>query len=195
MKKIITTVILCLGLFQSYAQTLTYDDFKSLIPYLKTEDWKSAFKESAKLLKSADKDTSEFHAIILYINIFSAAGMVTEEQMTYKELEKNVMKFQGQKIIMSAHPVTTKDGALRQVKFDVTDSTNTAFIAATNSKGVNILCFEKFLFKDKINLADFPEESFVRCGGTLEKIETNPNKSMIWILRLTVKDAFARKTN
>ena len=195
MKNILTTVVLFLGLFQSYGQTLTYDDFKSLIPYLQTENWKSAFKESTKLLKSADKDTSEFHAIILYINIFSAAGMVTEGQMTYKELENNVMKFQGQKIIVSAHPVTIKDGALRQIKFDVTDSTNAAFVAATNSKGTNILCMEKFTFKDKINLDDFPEKTIVRCGGTLEKIETNPNKSMIWILRLTVKDAFARKAN
>ena len=121
--------------------------------------------------------------------------MVTENQMTYKELEKNVLKFQGQKIIMSAHPVTTKDGALRQLKFEVTDSTNTAFTSATNSAGENILCFEKFIFKDKINIDDFPEKSFVRCGGTLEKIETNPSKSLIWILRLTVTDAFARKTN
>ena len=121
--------------------------------------------------------------------------MVSENQMTYKELEKNVMKFQGQKIMMSAHPVTTKDGALRQIKFDVSDSTNAAFTSATNSNGANILCFEKFTFKDKINLDDFPEKSFVRCGGTLQKIETNPNKSLIWVLRLTVIDAIARKTN
>lgn len=195
MKKVLTLIILFIGLNQSFGQTLSYDDFKSLIPYLKTEDWKSAFKVSSKLLKSADKDTSEFHAIILYINIFSAAGMVTENQMTYKKLEKNVMKYQGQKIIMAAHPVTTRDGALSQIKFEVTDSTNIAFTSATNNAGTNILCFEKFIFKDKINLDDFPEKSIVRCGGTLEKIEINPNKSMIWILRLTVSDAFARKTN
>ncbi|TCC89195.1 hypothetical protein EZ428_15955 [Pedobacter frigiditerrae] len=194
MKKLLTLIILFVGLNQSYGQTLTYDDFKSLIPYLKTEDWKSAFKESSKLL-TAEKDTSDFHAIILYINIFSAAGMVTENQMSYKELEQNVMKFQGQKIIMPAHPVTTKDGALSQLKFEVTDSTNTAFTSAANSTGTNILCFEKFIFKDKVNLDDFTEKSIVRCGGTLEKIETNPNKSLIWILRLTVKDAFARKAN
>jgi hypothetical protein len=35
--------------------------------------------------------------------------------------------------------------------------------------------------------------SFVRCGGTLEKIEFNPNQSKIWIMRLTVSDAFIRK--
>jgi hypothetical protein len=195
MKKTVVIFILSLVLFQSYGQTLSHDDFVSLIPYLKKEDWKSAFKESTKLLNAAEKDTSEFHAIILYINIFSAAGMVTEKKMTYKDLKKNVLKYEGQKIIMPAHPVTNRDGALRQIKFDVTDSTNTAFTSATNEDGVNILCFEKFIFKDKIILEDFPVKSFVRCGGTLQKIEFNPNESLIWILRLTVTDAFARKSN
>ena len=195
MKKILITTIFLFGLISGYSQTLTDQDFRSLIPYLKIEDWKGAYKKSSKLLKSAENDTSEFHAIILYINIFSGAGMVSENKMTYKKLEESIMKFQGQKIIMSAHPVTIKDGALRQIKFDVTDSTNAGFISATNSKGVNILCFEKFLFKDKIVLTDFPEKIIVRCGGTLEKIEFNPNQSTIWILRLTVTDAFARKAN
>lgn len=195
MKKIIIKLVLLFGLCQSYGQTVTYDNFKSLIPYLKAEDWNSSFNESSKFLLSAEKDTSDFKAIVLYINILSAAGMVTKGEMTYSELEKNVMKFQGQRIIMSAHPVTAKDGALRQIKFDITDTKNEAFCSATNASGQNILCFEKFIFKDKINLNDFPDHSFVRCGGTLAKIETNPNKSMIWILRLTVKDAFARKPN
>jgi hypothetical protein len=195
MKKIFIAVMISLGIYTSYGQTLTYEDFKSLIPHLQKEDWKSAFKASAKLLDNSENDSSEFHAIIVYINIFSAAGMVTEKQMTYKELEENIMKFQGQKIVMSAHPVSTRDGALGQIKFDVSDSTNAAFTSATNAKGTNILCFEKFQFKDKIDLEDYPEKSFVRCGGTLSKIEFNPNKSTVWILRLTITDAFVRKAN
>lgn len=195
MKNFLLTIFLFVGLFQTSGQSLSYDDFKELIPYLVSEDWKSAFKQSGILLKSAGKDTSEFRAIILYINILSAAGMVTEGQMSYKELKKNVLKYKGQKIIMSAHPVTTKEGALNQIKFYDSDSTKTAFTAATNIEGVNILCFEKFTFKEGINLDLFPEKSIVRCGGTLENIETNPNESLIWILRLTVTDAFARKAN
>lgn len=195
MKKILSTLIILLGFFVANAQTVTYDDFKSLIPYLKTEDWKSAFNESSKLLKSAKKDTSEFKAIVLYINIFSASGMVANGDMSYRELEKNVTKFVGQKIIMSSHPVTTREGALRQTKFSITDTTNEAFTSATNANETKILCFEKFLFKDKIDISNFSSKTLVRCGGILEKVETNPNKSMIWILRLTVNDAFARKTN
>ncbi len=187
-KKTLTTLILFLAVTQSYAQTLTREDFTGLIPYLKTEDWKSAFSESEKLLQSAENDTSDYHAIILYIHIFSAAGMVTQDQMTHKELEKKVMKFQGQKVLMSAHKFS-------QETFDTSSTPNTAFQSATNAKGVNILCFEKFFFTDKINLDDYTENTFVRFGGVLEKIEINPNKSKIWILRLTVKDAYARKAN
>ncbi|MDP4208909.1 MAG: hypothetical protein Q8928_08860 [Bacteroidota bacterium] len=192
MKRILTALVFVFGLTMMQAQTVTYEDFKGLIPYLKTEDWKSAFQESSKLLKAADHDTSDFKAIVLYVNIFSAAGMVVNEQMTYKELENNIMQFKGQKIIMSAHPLTIKDGSLNCLKFSVSDTTNEAFTSSTNAKGTNILCFERFHFKDKQNPANFGN-SFVRCGGTLDKIELNPNKSMIWILRLTVKNAFARK--
>ncbi len=52
MKKALTLLILFIGINQSFGQDLSYDDFKSLIPYLKAEDWKSAFNESSKLLKS-----------------------------------------------------------------------------------------------------------------------------------------------
>jgi hypothetical protein len=193
MKKIILLLVLFVRFQFFYGQTVSYEDFKSIIPYLQIEDWKMAFKESSRILSLAEKDTSEYKAIVLYMNIFSAAGMVSKEQMTFDELSKNIMKYQGQKIIMSGHQVTTEQGALKKLLFSVTDSTNEAFTSATNSKGTSIFCFEHFYLKDKVNTEDF-KDAIVRCGGTLDKIEINPKKSLIWILRLTVKDAFARKT-
>lgn len=190
------TFILLFPFILLNAQTVTHDDFNSLIPYLQTENWKSAFKESSKILKTtSNKEASDLRAIVLYINIFSAAGMVSEGQMSYKKLEKNVMKFRGQKIIMAAHRITTgRAGILNKTYLTVNDTTNTAFTAAANIKGVNILCFEKFLVKDKINV-DKLQNRVIRCGGTLENIELNPNKSTIWILRLTVTNAFVRKAD
>ena len=38
----------------------------------------------------------------------------------------------------------------------------------------------------------FKEKTVVRCGGILKGIEFNPNESKIWIMRLTVTDAFVR---
>lgn len=194
MKNIIIALLL-FGTYSSKAQTVSYEDFKSLIPSLQKEDWKTAFEQSSRLIESAENDTSDYKAIVIYINIFSAAGMVAEGTMTYSQLERHIMKFQGQKIIMSAHPVTKRDGALRQTQFEISNTKDKAYTTSTNAKGTNILCFEVFEFSDKINLEDFPEKSFVRCGGTLDKIELNPNRSLVWIVRLKVKDAFARKPN
>lgn len=194
-EKIILVVLLSFAPFLSIGQTLTYDDFTALIPYLKAQDWNKSFEESGKCLSKAPTDTSEFRAVILYIHIYSAAGLVSENKMKYKKLKKTINQFKGQKIIMSAHQVTKKEGVLNKISFAVTDTTNSAFISATNREGSSILCFEYIYFKDKINPDDFPEKSVVRCGGTLDSIEYNPNQSTIWIMRLKITDAFVRKAN
>lgn len=195
MRKIVAVIVLALTITISYAQTISYDDFKSIIPSLQKEDWSSAFNTSKNLLEAAPNDSSDFKAIVIYINIFSAAGMVTEGKMTYDELEQNIMKFKGQKILMSAHPVSENEGnTLGQIYFSENGSKFEGFTTATNAKGTNIFCFEKFYFNDKLNLKKL-KKSNVRCGGTLDKIELNPNKSMIWIVRLTVTDASVRIAN
>jgi hypothetical protein len=194
MKRCFSIIILTLCFLSTKAQTLSYEDFKRLIPLLEKEDWKSAYQQSEKLLISSKTDTSDFRAIILYANILSAAGMVTENSMSYKEIEKNLMKYKGQKIIFSSHPITEKEGSLNCVQFSDPKLASSAFITATNKRGINILCFEKIVFKHPVKPIDFAG-SFVRCGGILNKIEFNPNKSLIWISRLSVKEGFARSTN
>jgi hypothetical protein len=175
------------------AETLTYESFKSLIPALQKEDWKSAFEQSATLLKGAPNDTSEFKAIIIYVNIYAAAGMVTKNEMTYEALKKNIEPFIGQKVIMSSHPIS-KNPAVTLNRTHI--QPKEAHSTAANSKGTNIFCFENFFFAEEVKPADFDGKGvLVRCGGTLNAIETNPNQSTIWVLRLTVKDAFVRKAN
>lgn len=193
MKKFVFAILFLAGIHLSYGQALTQADCDRLAPYLNKEDWKSAFKESSKLLKANETDSSDFHAMILYINLISAAGMVTETQMSFKELEKMVSKYEGQRIIMMARPVTTRDGVLGKTKFSASETSYEAFTSVTNSKKLNILSFEKFIIKDRININEL-QDTTVNCGGILEKIETNPSMSINWVLRITVKDAFVRKT-
>lgn len=195
MTKHVLIFLLLLGSSFIQAQTITYEDFKSLLPDLQEENWKGAFKKSSKLLSNAIADTSEFKAIVIYINIFSAAGMVSEGKMSYKKLKKHVVQYEGQKILMSAHPIaSSENNTLRKTHFSETDSTYQAFTSATNSEETSIFCFEQFYFNEKVNVAAFGK-SFVRLGGTLEKIEFNPNESTLWIMRLTIRDSFARKAN
>lgn len=73
----------------SYGQVITYDEFKSVIPFLQKEDFKGAFDKTIKLLSNTQNDSSDLRGIVTYMNIFSAAGMVTLDQMTHTEFLKN----------------------------------------------------------------------------------------------------------
>lgn len=193
MTKLLFSLLLAFVVQTSFAQTLSYEDFKTLVPSLKKEAWATVYQDSQVLLDNAPQDTSDFHAIILYIHLYAGAGMVSESQLSYEELQANALNYQGQRVIMAAHPVVDADGGLNQTSIDEENGKYTAFTSAANGKGTSIFCFEKFTFSKKIKIKKFPVGSFVRCGGTLEKIEFNPNQSKIWIMRLTVSDAFIRK--
>ena len=68
----------------------------------------------------------------------------------------------------------------------------TAFTAAANQDRTSIFCMEHMKLK-KAPLP-FKEKTVIRCGGILQGIEFNPNESTIWIMRLTVTNAFVRST-
>lgn len=195
MKKALFTLVCIAMVSLCKAQSITYEDFKSLIPFLQKEDWQSAYNASSKLLEENEVDNDDPRAIVLYINILSGAGLVAQGKLTYEQLEAKILPYQGQHILMASHPLSIKgEDTMNKTFFSETDSTFEAFTTSTNKGGTNILCFEKFYFDEKV-LTNQYKNSMVRCGGKLEKIEFNPNKSTIWILRLTIKDAYHRKAN
>jgi hypothetical protein len=176
----------------SYAQVITYDDFKTVIPFLQTEDFKSAFEKTNQLLSSTQNDSSDLRGIVTYMNIFSAAGMVTLGQMTYEDFSKNANKYIGQMIVMSAHPcIDSSENGYNSLKFITYENKLQGMTITANNAKTNILCFEYFDYSDPINPSDFIGKN-VRCGGILQAVETNPNKSKIWISRLHISNAFAR---
>lgn len=179
-----------------FAQTISYDDFKNVVPSLQKEDWKTAFKTTGKLLKDTETDSSDLHSIVTFIHIFSAAGMVSNGDMSYDELQEAVNPYIGKFVITAAHPLGNPDqkGGLNQTYVTVNDTMMQAFTSATNANGTSIFCFEYS------NLAAPPDMQtlkgkFVRTGGILTKVEYNPNRSNIWIMRLTIDQAFIRPAN
>ncbi len=131
------------------------------------------------------------YAMMVYIRLFSGAGLVSEHKLSYKKLEEAVRPFIGQHVLMAAHPfVNGQGGGLNTTYVDKESSTWIAFTAAANHDGTSILCMEHMELK-KAPLP-FKEKIVVRCGGILQGIEFNPNESTIWIMRLTMTDAFVR---
>lgn len=192
MKYLLTLLLPLIIATSSYSQLLTYDDFKTVIPYLQKEDFKSAFEKTSELLSSTKNDSSDLRAIVTYMNIFSAAGMVTLDQMTHADFLKNANKYVGQRLLMSAHPcVDSSSQGYNSLQFVTKDGQLQGMTITANNKKTNILCFEYFKYADTINPNELIGKN-VRCGGTLTSVEVNPNNSKIWISRLHIDNAFAR---
>ena len=177
----------------SYGQVITYEDFTSVIPFLQKEDFKSAYEKTSQLLSTRENDSSDLRGIVTYMNIFSAAGMVTLDQMTHAEFLKSANKYIGQRLVMSAHPcIDSSSQAFNSLKFITQDGQIQGMTIAANQKKINILCFEYFKYADAVNPADFIGKN-IRCGGNLASVEVNPNGSKLWISRLHIQNAFARE--
>jgi len=193
MKYILTLLFPLFAALTSYEQVITYDDFKSVIPFLQKEDFKGAFEKTSQLLSSTQNDSSDLRGIVTYMNIFSAAGMVSLDQMTHADLLKNANKFVGQRLVMSAHPcIDSSSKGYNSLQFVTKDGQLQGMTITANNKKTNILCFEYFNYADPINPSALIGKN-VRCGGTLSLVEVNPNNSKIWISRLHVNNAFARE--
>jgi hypothetical protein len=193
MKYILTLLFPLFAALTSYEQVITYDDFKSVIPFLQKEDFKGAFEKTSQLLSSTQNDSSDLRGIVTYMNIFSAAGMVSLDQMTHADLLKNANKFVGQRLVMSAHPcIDSSSKGYNSLQFVTTDGQLQGMTITANNQKTNILCFEYFKYSDPINPSALIGKN-VRCGGTLSSVEVNPNNSKVWISRLHVNNAFARE--
>jgi hypothetical protein len=174
------------------AQVITHDDFKGVVPYLQREDFKGAFEKTNQLLSSTQNDSSDIRGIVTYMNIFSAAGMVSTNQMTHDEYSKNVNRHIGQRLVMPAHPcIDSAALGYNSLKFVMHNGILKGMTITANQSKTTILFFEYFVYKEPVNPSRYIGKN-VRCGGILESVEVNPNKSNIWISRIYIRDAFAR---
>lgn len=171
---------------------IIHDDFKRIIPYLQREDFKSAFEKTNQLLEETQNDSSDIRGIVTYMNIFSAAGMVAADQMTYDDFAKNANRHIGQRLVMPAHPcIDSAALGYNTLKFIMHNGILKGMTTTANQAKTTILCFEYFVYKEPIHPSRYIGRN-VRCGGILESIEVNPNKSKVWISRIYIRDAFAR---
>lgn len=193
MKGILTFLLPLIVATTSFGQTVTYDDFRTVIPFLQKEDFKGAFDKTNQLLSATDDDSSDLRGIVTYMNIFAAAGMVTLDQMTHADFLKHANRYLGKRLVMSAHPcIDSLSKGYNSLSFVTVDGQLQGMTIASNSKKTDILCFEYFKYAKPIDPAKFIGKN-VRCGGTLESVEINPNNSKIWISRLHISNAFARE--
>jgi hypothetical protein len=168
------------------AQVLKYEDFKSIIPYLEKEDFKSAFEKSDHLLQITINDSSDIRGMITYMNIYSAAGMAFHDQMTREDFGKHVDKFVGQRLVMPGHPCAdSTNRSYNSLTFLKKGDQFQGFTITSNSAHTCILCFEYYKFDPPINPTDYFGKE-VRCKGILESFEVSTGPLKTWITRLHI---------
>lgn len=195
MIRIFSVVLLLLFVSNSvsFSQKIPKTEWDSLLRTVGQENFRSSAVQAEKYLLLFTKDDRSLEkALLVYIDIFSHSGMVSLKQETFDELKQHIEPYNGQQAVLPGFPVSlTETPDFNKIHLYDTDTT-TGFVAASNAKADAVLCFCFFTFKKKLNTIEFLGRS-VEAGGTIEKIEVNPKKSLDWILRLTLKNAYIFK--
>lgn len=191
MKKIILSLLVLFSFSIVHAQ-ISDDQYKSLIPYIKAEDWKTAYNSSSKMLKNMGDDNSDNVCLVRFVNIYAAAGLVKIEKMKFNKLQKIAAQFHGKNILSadflgSMNPQNT----LNKTFFSNFDGENKGFTTVSNKFG-KIIFYMEFDFADKIDPRAL-HGKMQSCGGVIREIEVNPESKTDWILKLKVSKAFIKK--
>ncbi|MGH9948692.1 MAG: hypothetical protein ACRD6X_16065 [Pyrinomonadaceae bacterium] len=195
MKKIILlSIFLYLGIASVSAQKatlaneLTDKQWSDLFSALGSEDWNKAFDLSASYLELLkNDDNAKSIANLRYMYLFSAAGKVSEGNMSFENLEKKVKVFAGKKIIFPYREITAKCNGAFNFICGSNDSKNKAFTTASNKTATTIHSFE---YIDLAEGFDFEkhEGEMAAIVGTVKEIVPNPNKSMAIVMRIYITD-------
>lgn len=189
MKKIILLLLVAFS-FSLVSAQIADDDFNKIFPFIKSENWKKAYKASSKLLKEvSDNDTTDNAGFARFLTLYAAAGMVKEGNMEYSDLQVIADQMKGRNFI-SAYYVASMNpqNTLNKTLFTNFDGLNKGFTIVTTLKGKIIFYIEYDIVKKII-----PKElhgTMVSCGGNIIDIELNPDKKTDWILKIKVADAF-----
>jgi hypothetical protein len=200
MKRIFLITLLCiftgvLALAQADKKptfVITDTQWKELITALKSENWESAFALSSDYMKlMKEDDEMKTLARLRYMYLYSAAGKVSEDKMSFETLEKTVKDFVGKEIL----------APYRKIKLDCRGEFNficpseenkkRTMTTAANKPGTSIFAFE---YADLKETVDFARNSGKQAavGGIVKDIVPNPNKTTIVIMRIYISDGYIK---
>lgn len=171
---------------------LTDKQWQELVAALGNENWNTAFDLSDKYLKLLkDNDEAKSIANLRYIYLYAAAGKVSEGNMSFEELEKNVKNFVGKKVVMPYRQIAPECQSSLNFICSSDEAKNKAFVTATNQNGTTIHSFEYIQLKEDFNFAKHAGEE-AAIGGVVQSIVPNPNKSRAIVMRIYISDAYIK---
>lgn len=171
--------------------------WRNLINTVQAENWdKGALLAKEYLTKiKADNDKKQL-ARLRYILLYALAGKIVESSAADKkpeeskariELETTAKDLLEKEFFMPSREISGDcEGRLNYVCRSKQQA-NVLRVTATNRAGTAILSFEYVRLEENFDI----EENIGRqavISGVLKKIEFNPNKSNVWIMRLIFEE-------
>lgn len=168
-------------------------DWRILIDAVQVENWeKSASLASGYLTKIKIENGKKQFARLRYILLYALAGKIAEASLAGKkpeetkartELEKAADGFLEKEFFMPSREISDNCQSRLNYVCRSEQQQNVLRVTATNQAGTVIYSFEYLRLKENFSTTkNFGKE--VILSGVLKKIEFNPNKSNVWIMRL-----------
>lgn len=168
-------------------------DWRILIDAAQVENWeKSASLANEYLAKIKIENDKKQVARLRYILLYALAGKVVEASLAGKkpeeakgriELEKTANGFLEKEFFMPSREVARDcEGKLNYVCRSK-QQRNVLRVTATNQAGTAINSFEYVRLKEDFGILKNAGKQVI-LSGTLNKIEFNPAKSDVWVMRL-----------
>lgn len=168
-------------------------DWKILIDAVQVENWeKSRSLANEYLTKIKAENDKKQTARLRYILLYALAGKVDESSVTGKkpeeakaraELEKTANGFLGKEFFMPSREVSADCAGKLNYVCAAKEQKNVLRVTATGQAGTAIYSFEYVRLKENFSVRKNVGKGAV-LSGVLKKIEFNPNKSNVWIMRL-----------
>ena len=168
-------------------------DWRTLVDAVQSENWeKSASLANAYLTKIKTENNKKQIARLRYILLYALAGKIVEASLANKkaeeakariELVKTANGFLEKDFFMPSREVLDNcDGRLNYVCRSKQQA-NVLRVTTTSQAGTAILSFEYLRLKQNFSITENIGKEVI-LSGVLRKIQFNPNRSNVWIMRL-----------
>jgi hypothetical protein len=190
---VFTMILLCASCLLAVAQQpeqnteVTEAQWRSVLVAVSNEDWGTAVELSSKYLKQLNEDDERLPRL-RYIYMYAAAGKVSEGGMSFDELEQSLKAFSGKEVVLPYRPIAQHCKGDLNFICPAEGGKDQLIIAATNKAGTTIHAFEYVQLKESFDLASHDGEE-ASISGTIDSIQSNPNKSRFLVLRIYISGA------
>lgn len=156
------------------------------------ENWETASTLAAQNLQKLKIDNAKKQlAQLRYIYLYTLAGKVSQEKMSFAEFERIANTFVGQEFLLVSRQLLAD--CKTKVNYICAAKNNDRIlrVTATNRTGTSIHLFEYVVLSEKFDLRA-NSEKLAFLGGNLKKVESNLLKPDLKIARLIFDKGYVK---